>query len=343
MFRPGLLFSPNQVATITASQHGGHVQSNEGKPSEDFHALLDGASQDDLEVLSQYVSSQMSPDNEFADVAADQLRQIADQQHVIDNATGDCRPNSTEQVPLETANATNTQISRPYPPTNRTGPVDDHDRPFAKYGHLDRATIAEECGFQFQPPSSSTKSLDLYAKSFAITAWTNVSTASVLAHIKEEFRISKLQYICVCEEISAVNHQRHIHVQIILKERTRRRRPFLDEITGSPCHYQVTNDDLAWNEYIKKDGNFIEFNTFKSTRTRGPTDWPTMPSDPTMNALVPGRSRAATTRIVEAEQRRQENKRLLGEAVLKAEDNVDDAMTYIRTHMIEKFVERGTW
>lgn len=52
---------------------------------------------------------------------------------------------------------------------------------------------------------------------------------------------------------------------------------------------------------------------------------------------------AATSRAVEAEQRRQEHKRLLGEAVLKAEENVDDAMNHIRTHMIDKFVERGTW
>ena len=343
IFHPGLLFSPNQVVAVTADQHD-HVQSDACDSAEDFHALLHDASQDDLEVLSQYVSSQMLPGNESTDVAADQLRQIADHQRVIDSATDYCRPTSTEDVPPSTTNATNTQMSRPYPPMNRAGLVDDHDRPFAKYGHLDRVTIAEECGFHFQPASSSTKSLDLYAKSFAITAWTNVSTESVLGHIKEEFGISKLQYICVCEEVSAVNHQRHLYVQIIFNERTRRKRPFLDEITGSACHYQVTDNDLAWNEYIKKDGNYVEFNTFKSTRTRGPTEWSSAPSSLAASvASTPGRTTAATSRIVTAEQRRQEHKRLLGEAVLKAEENVDDAMDHIRTHMIDKFVERGTW
>ena len=285
----------------------------------------------------------MASGNESTGVVADQLRQIVDHQRVIDNAPGDDgAPTSAANVLPTTTGATNTQISRPYPPTDRTGLVDDHDRPFAKYGHLDRATIAEECRFQLQPPpSASTKSLDLYAKSLAITVWTNVSKERVLDYIKEEFGISKLQYICVCEEISSVNHQRHLHVQIIFKERIRRKRPFLDEITGSACHYQVTNDDLAWNEYIKKDGNYVEFNTFKSTRTRGPAAWPSAPASSA--AATPGRTRAATNRTVEAEQRRQEHKRLLGEAVLKAEENVDAAMAHIRTHMIDRFVERGTW
>ncbi|CAF3407378.1 unnamed protein product, partial [Rotaria sp. Silwood2] len=67
-------------------------------------------------------------------------------------------------------------------------------------------------------------------------------------------------------------------IQIIFKEKIDRRKPFLDDITRTHCNYQVTRNDLAWSEYIKKGGNCIEFNEFKSTTTRGSTQWP--PSSP---------------------------------------------------------------
>ena len=55
----------------------------------------------------------------------------------------------------------------------------------------------------------------------------------------------------------------------LVKETIDRRKPFLDEITQTHCNDQVTKNDLAWNAYIKKGGNYIEFNEFKSTKTGG--------------------------------------------------------------------------
>ncbi|CAF3971503.1 unnamed protein product [Rotaria sp. Silwood1] len=43
---------------------------------------------------------------------------------------------------------------------------------------------------------------------------------------------------------------------------------------GDQCNYHVTNNDLAWNEFIKKGRVFIEIGLFKSNRVRTcPGDW----------------------------------------------------------------------
>jgi hypothetical protein len=198
---------------------------------------------------------------------------------------------------LQTTTTTSTPVQHCYPPINQIGPIKDHDRPYADYGHLNRQIIAQECQFnlQSQPsppvhlsiPSSPSllnqqeqrQSIRLNAKSFAITAWTNVSKESVMNEIKHEFGIENIQYICIGEEISELNHERHLHIQIILKEKIDRRKAFLDQITQTHCNYQVTRNDCAWNEYIKKGGNYIEFNEFKSTKRRGTQKyWPSIQS-----------------------------------------------------------------
>ncbi|CAF4553945.1 unnamed protein product, partial [Rotaria sp. Silwood2] len=43
---------------------------------------------------------------------------------------------------------------------------------------------------------------------------------------------------------------------------------FLDSITQSLCNYQVTQYNLAWNEYIKKSLNFLEYGQFQTIKTR---------------------------------------------------------------------------
>ncbi|CAF3677371.1 unnamed protein product [Rotaria sp. Silwood1] len=45
-------------------------------------------------------------------------------------------------------------------------------------------------------------------------------------------------------------------------------------LLGDQCNYHVTNNDLAWNEFIKKGRVFIEIGLFKSNRVRTcPGDW----------------------------------------------------------------------
>ncbi|CAF1511608.1 unnamed protein product [Adineta ricciae] len=260
------------------------------------------------------------------------------------------------------------QQQRPYPPINQTGPVNDHDRPYAEYGHLSRDTIAQELNFNLQ--ATPTAAIPrLHAKSFAITAMTDVSKETVMNYIKAEFGINNIQYICISEELSELNHRRHLHVQIIFKAIIDRRKPFLDDITQTHCNYQVTRSDLAWNEYIKKGDNFIEFNEFKSTKTRGisPRQWPL--SSSTESSLrsddmaassggggggggerrrrpVPTITTTTTTTTSvrrQAEEKRQHLIATYEQAVKLARTNVDHAMTFIEKQMIDKFLERGTW
>ncbi|CAF3704571.1 unnamed protein product [Rotaria sp. Silwood1] len=138
-----------------------------------------------------------------------------------------------------------TQINcRPYPPTNMVGPISEHDRPFAKYGQMKEYILME---------------------------------------IYRQFELPNLQYICISTDSSpssttsatttAINSST-MYLQIVLKEVANKNTWFLDEVTGDQCNYHVTNNDLAWNEFIKKGRVFIEIGLFKSNRVRTcPGDW----------------------------------------------------------------------
>ncbi|CAF3542148.1 unnamed protein product, partial [Rotaria sp. Silwood2] len=295
-----------------------------------------------------------------------QLDLILDQTKAI--ASINVNDNKDQQQILTSPSIISTTTTQhSYPPMNQTGRVEDHDRPYAEYSHLNRQLIAQECNFNLQPSSSSAHPR-LHAKSFAITAMKNVSKELVMNTIKEEFGIKNIQYICIGQEISELNHQQHLHIQIIFKEIIDRRKPFLDEITQTHCNYQVTKNDLAWNEYIKKGGNYIEFNEFKSTKTRGSKQWPSSSSSPSSSRSPRFRSPSvssarATSPIVittvdlphpsvvpkatitkrQAEEKRQHQLEIYKQAVKLAENNIGHAMDLIKREMIDKFVERGSW
>jgi hypothetical protein len=271
------------------------------------------------------------------------------------------QPRASSLSSTASSSISNSTTQRPYPPVDQTGQVADHDRPYADYGHLNRQTIAEQSGFNLQPPllsASSTAtasnqpqpSIRLNTKSFAITSWTNVSKELVMNHIQQEFGIVNIQYICVCEEIGELNHRRHLHIQIILKEKVNKKVRFLDAITQTHCNYQVTGNDLAWNEYIKKDGNYIEFNEFKSTKKLGPKQWPSTnaasaTSTPAQAQAVIPRTTKTTTMTVraQAEERRQHRIAIYKQAVELAKTSVDAAMDLMEREMIEKYVEHNKW
>ncbi|CAF5001755.1 unnamed protein product, partial [Rotaria sp. Silwood1] len=219
-----------------------------------------------------------------------------------------------------------------------------------------RQTIAQECQFNLQVPTTTTTatlnkpSIRLNAKSFAITSWTNVSKELVMNKIKEEFGIENIQYICIGEEISELNHQRHLHIQIIFKEKIDRRKPFLDDITQTHCNYQVTQNDCAWNEYIKKGGNCIEFNEFKSTKTRGGEKyWPSQTSSSSSSHMASNIAvnpttitnnqpittsttitKTTTTVRAQAEERRKQKELIARHAINLAKSSVHDSLIHMR-------------
>ncbi|CAF1296120.1 unnamed protein product [Rotaria sordida] len=336
---------------------------------QDLNEILNKARDEEMQQLSQFITDQKPIDDEVAQVMISQLDLTLNQMKA--RTLINVNDNNKDQQQILTSPSIITVITtqHSYPPMNQTGQIKDHDRPYAKYGHLNRQIIAQECNFNLQ--SSPTSYIPrLHGKSFAITSMTNVSKELVMKKIKEEFGIENIQYICIGEEISELNHQQHLHIQIIFKETIDRRKPFLDDITQTHCNYQVTRNDLAWNEYIKKDGNCIEFNEFKSTTTRGSKQWPSLSSSPssrsprsrspstsstrttspvtttTMNlphAPHPSVVPKATTAKAQAEEKRQHQLEIYKQAIKLAENNVDHAMDLIKQEMIGKFVERGSW
>ena len=110
----------------------------------------------------------------------------------------------------------------------------------------------------------------------------------------------------------------------------------------------MTRNDLAWNEYIKKGGNYIEFNEFKSTKKLGPKQWPS--TDAASATSTPAQAQAviprtATTMTVRAqtEARRQHRIAIYREAFELAKTSVDAAVALMEREMIEKFVEHNNW
>ena len=308
-----------------------------------WNAILAEERQNEVLHLTQSVLSQHPKNDATAHFIMNQLNLLVDRE---------------EETTVLSSIATDA-TEHPYPPMNQTGTVADHDRPYADYGHLNRETIAEECQFNLERPLLTQRSIRLNAKSFSITSWTEVSKEIVFDQIKQEFGIQNIQYICISEEISELNHQRHLHIQIILKEKVDRRKPFLDDITGTRCNYQVTQNDVAWNEYIKKDGNYIEFNEFKSTRIRGKKEWPSesasnsqtsdnhdrqlVPRSTSVVASTASSSTTTTTVRAQIQARRQFEQETVVKALKLAETNVHQAMDLIRHSLPIKFLSQSTW
>ena len=359
VFQPGTLVDSNTFDRLlstthtianrkaTAAWHSSSSDDDEMVTDErqGLDEILNVARAAEIQELSQILLAEQPPNDDTAQFILGQLNIALDRTNTI-------APSATTAV--RTQQQQQPQQQRPYPPINQTGLVDDHDRPYADYGHLDRQTLAQECQFDLQLPTNQ-PAIRLNAKSFAITAWTDVSKEEVMMRIKEEFDITNIQYICISEEIGALNEQRHLHIQIIFKDKVDRRRPFLDEVTRTRCNYQVTQNDLAWNEYIKKESNFIEFGHFKSLKARGSKQWPAASSSSspaaaaaistTSNqpqASIPRITRTTTVRA-QAEERRRQEEEVAIKAMQLAETDIRRAMEFARRAMPIKFFAHSAW
>ncbi|CAF4992554.1 unnamed protein product, partial [Rotaria sp. Silwood1] len=217
-------------------------------------------------------------------------------------------------------------------------------------------TIAKELNFNLattdpnepKPPHGPVRRAP---KTWAITAWTHVSRETVMAEIKRQFGIEYLQYVCVAQETGDLNNRPHLHIQIILKERKDKKTWFLDDITKTHCNYQVTDNDRAWNEYIKKQHNFIEFGTFKSTTSWAEKQWPSSPSSFTTThsrdhnqTSVPRGAPTATTNVrSKIDDNQQRKNAIASEAFDIAKINVYDAMDFIQKARPWDFLNHSQW
>ena len=310
---------------------------------QDINDILYQARTTEMEQLSQIIHRDRPTDNanEIVNILLELIGNVPESTASV---TTDESLQTTTTTTTTTTNMDNVYI---FPPLHQTGTVADRDRPYADYGHLDRPTIAREFQFNLQQPSSSNQ-IRLHAKSFAITAWTDVSKESVMDAIKDEFGIENIQYICIGEEISELNHQRHLHIQIILKEKVNKKKRFLDEITQTHCNYQVTRNDRAWNEYIRKEGDYIEFGDYQSVSVRGQKQWPRSSSATSTSSLSTsdhGQSTRAitTTSRMSTRAQAEERRQLAKQALDLAETSINNAMDFIRRAMPDKFLAHSTW
>jgi hypothetical protein len=371
LFQPGTLFDSKTYDQILSSVYNQSNQLEEEEKEEqeqeqDVDNDDDNISNEELfdqrhlnnerdreiQYLTQIIRDEQPMNDNIANIIMQQLNSILETtinniEHTQDSKL---KPSSV----LSTTTTTTTTTTHPYPPIDQTAYLTPHDRPYADYGHLDRQTIANEFQFNLEQPTNR-QTMRLHAKSFAITSWTNVSKEIVMNEIKRDFGVVNIQYICISEEISEVNHQRHLHIQILFKEKINRRKPFLDDITQTHCNYQVTHNDCAWNEYIKKDGNYIEFGTFQSTTQRKQKQWPSSASSTSSVSCIPTSTTAdnnqplvskvttATTIKLQAHEKRQYEENIVKQALGLAETSVDGAMDLLRHSMPTKFLHHSSW
>ncbi|CAF1357023.1 unnamed protein product [Adineta steineri] len=223
--------------------------------------------------------------------------------------------------------------------SNMASHLTEHDIPMIYYGHLNRQNIAQQFQFNLQP--TPTVPNDRFnAMSFAITSWTDVSKDLVMQSIKDDFGLDKIQYICISEEIGEVSHRRHLHIQVIFTSKINRRKPFVDDVTQTHCNYQVTGNDIAWNAYIKKGGNYNEYGSFRSIRQHSDQIQQLLSASSTSAPMI---STRAMTARAQTEQRQQQNKEMARHVLKLAETNVHQAMEYIRQIMPDKFLAHSSW
>ena len=134
--------------------------------------MLNVARVEEMQELSQFLLVEQPINDETAQFIIQNLNLALDRTKAIAAPTTNTI-SVQQQQPSASAAILPTQ-QRPYPPMHQAGLVEDHDRPYAEYGHLDRQTLVQEGQFDLQLPLNQ-QPIRLHAKSFAITAWTDTS------------------------------------------------------------------------------------------------------------------------------------------------------------------------
>lgn len=247
---------------------------------------------------------------------------------------------------------------------NESRPLLDAQLPSAVYGHLDRQSISSEGNFNLI--TTPNESRDRFrARSYAIMACTDVSKEEVKSYILEQFGENKIEYICIVEDHSQPDGRQWLLIQVIFKERIDRRKPFLKDLVGDICNYNVTHSDLAWNEYMKRtEATPYEYKTFKSVKPLSRNESITLAAsklmiststqpvsvttlDDKQQSSSVEQKRSATKRSLvadkESEKKRKIDDDIARNALALAEDGVDQAMEYIKQQLPSEFIRNPLW
>ncbi|CAF3884233.1 unnamed protein product [Rotaria magnacalcarata] len=162
--------------------------------------------------------------------------------------------------------------THPYPPIVRSGLVLAHDLPYFEYKNMDRAAIVIAKKFQLPNLEDQIKlDADRMAKckidsgTFAISCWSNSPKEEVLDAICRRLKDKSLKYVCVANEREDYKAIPRLHIQILLRTILMTNKSFMNDCIPCGVKYKITRSDRAWNEYLKKGCDFVEFGSFESS------------------------------------------------------------------------------
>ncbi|CAF3375448.1 unnamed protein product [Rotaria socialis] len=147
--------------------------------------------------------------------------------------------------------------SRPYPPTERHGLVDEHDKPFLEFGELGAKAIASLKEFrlpaEYIPFCESDPTIRASRKNNRLGR--NLQARTSVSRGEEN-----TCPLLVFHGKPAVNAQ------------------FMDRFLNCQCEYHVTKHANAWNEYMKQGFSCIEHGLYKGSDKKGFNLWPNSPT-----------------------------------------------------------------
>lgn len=112
---------------------------------------------------------------------------------------------------------------------------------------------------------------------------------------------------------------------------------------GTHCNYQVTYNDRAWNEYIKKGLDYVEMGNFKSITAYHIKQWPIVSSTSENTTSNINQILILTEKQKSAEQRRQFEKEIAEQAFELAQTDIQSAMALMQKMMPTQFLAHSNW
>ncbi|CAM4815711.1 unnamed protein product [Rotaria magnacalcarata] len=178
-------------------------------------------------------------------------------------------------------------LSRPYPPINCHGAVDEHDKPYREFGEMKPKAIALLKKFRLpvkhvpycEPDPTirvSRKNNRLYSRKLAISSFSDRTKEETYKQVLQYLEVKKIpvRYVCVAREIVTKDTMPRIHIQIVFRGKPAIHAQFMDRFLNCQCEYHVTIYANAWNEYMKQAFSFIEYGLFKGSDKKGVKLWP---------------------------------------------------------------------
>jgi hypothetical protein len=154
LFQAGILFNANTYRQILSSvddqqkMHDKEEEDDDDDDDDDYdqdnilnkeifdQRTLNNERVQEVQCLNQVVRDYQPVDDSVANIIMQQLNDILE-----------TTINNDDDVQSEFETSSIVSETHPYPPTNQTGPIAAHDRPYADYGHLGKYMLNVWCSY----------------------------------------------------------------------------------------------------------------------------------------------------------------------------------------------------